>query len=450
MPTIESNKPNPTKQNPAKQNPIKDKNFKFKTFFKIISLLLLVVLTGTVMFAYSLFKDDRNTTIDVNLSSNLKKDNIITSFFTPVEKRINFVIMGVDSDSTRTDFMMVGCFNTKDKKIDLISIPRDTYVEMPEERLDILKAEERTVPPHTYLKLNEVHSYAGEDYGVSFTVKQIEELLGIELHYYIKIDLEAFRYLVDEIGGVDFYVPQRMLYSDPTQDLTIDLMEGQQILNGKNAEGLIRYRKSTDDSSPSYALGDLKRVEVQQEFLKALISQALSKDNFIKNVDAMVNTSYKYLNTNFSASEIPKYLKYAQGLSADSITTHTMPWYIKEMPDTGLSFVGTDKKLTNELIASIFYDEEDGVSSKNMIIEILNGGYTKGLAANKKVLLEEEGFSVLKTGDYTENKKNETIILVKENGMAKDIVKFFKSPTITVDDTLNDSDIVVILGIDES
>lgn len=448
MPNIESNQ-----QKNQKSKSKKNKKSSSNIILKIILLVIFVSSIGVVIFAYSLFKDNRNTTIDDAINSNLKNENVISSFFTPVEKRINFLIIGVDADSTRTDFMMVGCFNTKNKKIDLISIPRDTYVEIPDERLDILKAEKRHVPPHPYLKLNEVHSYAGEDYGVSFTVKQIEELLGIELQYYIKIDLEAFRYLVDEIGGVDFYVPQRMIYFDPTQNLKIDLKEGQQVLDGLSAEGLVRYRKASEgseDISPAYEWGDLQRVEVQQDFMKALISQVLSKDNIMKNVDAIVSTSYKYLTTNFSASEIPKYLKYAKGISADNIETHTMPWYIKDIPDTNLSFVGTDKKLTRELIASIFYDEADSISSKNMTIEILNGGYTKGLAANKKELLEEDGFTVSKTGDYPDDKKSETRILVKEDGMGKDLTKFFNNASITVDDTLDSSNIVVILGIDES
>ena len=81
--------------------------------------------------------------------------------------------------------------------------------------------------------------------------------------------------LVDAIGGVEFDVPMRMYYTDPTQDLYIDLQPGLQTLDGEHAMQLVRFRKG-------YATQDLQRTEVQRDFLQALAKQCLKVSNLSK------------------------------------------------------------------------------------------------------------------------------------------------------------------------
>ena len=88
------------------------------------------------------------------------------------------------------------------------------------------------------------------------------------------VDLKAFVEIVDLVGGVEFDVPQDMFYNDPTQDLYINLQKGQQLLDGEHAMQLVRYRK--------YDAADLKRISVQQDFLRALAKKCVSIGSLTK------------------------------------------------------------------------------------------------------------------------------------------------------------------------
>ncbi len=301
--------------------------------------------------------DGPTAAIAQQIDSNLKDNSSIGNAFEPVPLHTNFVIFGVDDDRTRTDFMMAGTFESENNVISLISMPRDTYVNMPKERRDILKKEGRWTPAEGVMKLTEVNAYAGKDLGLQFAVKQIEDILGIKIEYYALINTESFRYLVDEIGGVEFDVPQRMYYNDPEQKLYIDLQPGLQILNGADAEGLVRYRKSDANNpiSKGYARGDLGRVAVQQDFMKALISQLVAKDKIVSNAPAMLNTFLKYVDTNFSLADGLKYVRFMSKISSDKIMTYTLPG--KDDYIGGVSYFLHDSVETAKLAEKVFYSK---------------------------------------------------------------------------------------------
>jgi LCP family protein required for cell wall assembly len=204
------------------------------------------------------------------------------------------------------------------------------------------------------MKFNSVHAYAGPEYGVEFCVKQLEELFGIQIPYYVKVDLAAFRDVVDAIGGVEFDVPQRMYYKDPGQKLNIDLYPGLQTLDGEQAEGLVRYRKSDPlkPISPGYAMGDLHRVEIQQEFLKAFISQAMRKEALLKDPLALAQTVASYVKTNFTAIDAGKYLPSLLKLTSSGMYARTMPYKVVA---GNTEFVYADEAALKLLTDEIFY-----------------------------------------------------------------------------------------------
>lgn len=441
------------------------KNKKFKKLIKIFTitfvsiLAVFVVLIGAVVIAYNHFNgtDASIQAVAKAIDSNLKQGGALGDLFSNVKERTNFLILGVDGSGesgARTDFMMAGCFNSKTKRISFISIPRDTYVVMPEERRQILKNEKLWTPSDGAMKINEVAHYAGEKYGTEFAVKQVEELLNIEIEYYVKIDLDAFKYLIDEVGGVEFDVPQRMIYDDPEQKLHIDLQAGLQTLNGAQSEGVIRYRKSNSSGpkSPGYAMGDLQRVKVQQDFMKALTSQIFSSDKIMGNADALIKTAYKYLKTNVPITDVPKYLKYLTAINTDNIDTCTLPGVALDgspyyyMPD-GLAI--------SEVVDDIYYssgdDEVKEESSVGKKIQVLNGTNVKGLASSKQKMLEEKGFTVDSIGDYDGVKQSNTRIVVKKKGQGGDLQKLFEGSKIEIDKTVDSGiDILIILGTSEN
>lgn len=353
----------PRRGKAAKRGPL----FRFGVIL-VSMILVFLVLAAIVVFAYNYvtkgyLPNDTVRAIAKEIGSNIKTGGSPIDILQRVPERTNFIILGIDDDgqSSRTDMIMVGCFNSATGKLAIISIPRDTYVVMPEERREILKAQGLWTPSDGVMKVNAPYNYAGgKDLGLEFAVKQVEELLKIKIEYFALVDTEALRYIVDEIiGGVEFNVPQRMYYTDPEENLYIDLQAGLQTLNGEQAEGLLRYRKADElnPQSKSYPMGDLDRVKVQQDFIKALVSQALAKNSIISDTPKYIDMVSRYVKTNVSSTDALRYFSFARGLTAADIETYTLPGEPTTLTVRGKrdSFVMPDNVAVEELVNKIFY-----------------------------------------------------------------------------------------------
>jgi LCP family protein required for cell wall assembly len=249
----------------------------------------------------------------------------ITDTFTPVPKITSVLLIGLDDDAESgaqlADFLMVLFYDSRTGAMDLISIPRDTRVTVPDDRFELF----RWKPRSTTVKINGIINYAGNlENGTYLTVAQVDELLGISLDYYVRITLDGFRKLIDDVGGVHFDVPQRMYYTDPYQDLVIDLHPGPQRLMGRDAEGLLRYRRADqwNPLSPGYAMGDLQRVRVQQDFMVAAITQVLSSG---RNIIPLAEMALNDVKTNANPVDIVRFAPEMGRVDFSRLTTHTLP-----------------------------------------------------------------------------------------------------------------------------
>lgn len=170
------------------------------------------------------------------------------------DKSFNALLIGTDKSEMLTDAIMLVNVNKETKTIRMLSIPRDTKV-----KVDGKKR-----------KINSVYAKGGVD----LLVEQVKDLTGAPVNYYAVIKPGILAKIVDCLGGVEYTVEQDMKYTDPYQDLYIDLKAGTQILDGDKAEQYCRYR--------SYAMGDLERTKSQQKFFKALFEQKLKLKNVTK------------------------------------------------------------------------------------------------------------------------------------------------------------------------
>ena len=169
--------------------------------------------------------------------------------------KVNILIMGTDVSGLLTDVIMLAQIDTVKNTASVMSVPRDTYIKYRGYRG----------------KINGVHSTYYDKQtksGSEDAILAVKELTGMPIHHYVKFNTKAFRQCIDELGGVDFYVPRNMRYTDPAQDLYINLKKGQQHLDGDKAEQLVRFR--------NYPNGDIGRIKVQQDFMNALIEQKLN------------------------------------------------------------------------------------------------------------------------------------------------------------------------------
>ena len=110
----------------------------------------------------------------------------------------------------------------------------------------------------------------------------------IPIHYYVLLNWQGFKDVIDNIGGIDYYVENDMDYEDPYADLKIHIEHGYQHMDGEKAGQYIRFRNDE--------LGDIGRVQRQQRFLKALASEIFSVGNVIK-VPSLINSVEKYIET---------------------------------------------------------------------------------------------------------------------------------------------------------
>lgn len=272
---------------------------------------------------------------------------------------INVALLGTDEDGYRADVNILASFNTTTGELHLISIPRDTCVTLTDEMIAFLEKNNAKVPQangvYGQCKLTEVHAYAGKGNRCAFSVAMLEEILGIQMDYYVKVDLDAFKEIVDAVGGVDFYVPQNMYWDmrDHGGPL-INLQEGMQHLDGAKAEQLVRFRMG-------YAQKDLKRVEVQREFIQALLEKICSSETLLKNLNDLVKVAMDCTESNLSISDALKYVKYVKDFDPSKITSDTIPY----SQDPG-SYFYMDEEGTKELINWRIYGIEPKEGAENM------------------------------------------------------------------------------------
>ncbi len=205
-----------------------------------------------------------------------------------VSRPVNILVMGIDrvpdapegSDamfSGRSDTMLVLHVDPIDKAVNLLSVPRDTQVE---------------VPGIGITKINQANASGGP---ILAREAVSQTLNGMEIDRYLRVSTGAFRELVNLLGGVQVYVPERMHYVDNTQKLKIDLAPGWQTLNGDQAEQFARFRHDNN--------GDIGRVQRQQALIKAL-REKLTSPLVLPRVPSLIGMMQKYIDTNLSIEEM--------------------------------------------------------------------------------------------------------------------------------------------------
>lgn len=219
------------------------------------------------------------------------------------ENMYTFLVVGLDQVSNSTDTIMVGRIDTETHKIDVVSIPRDTMVNV----------SWGTKRVNTYYSSDLV---SGGN-GIDGLMKGIRDLVGFDIDCYAVVDLEAFVELVDAIGGVDYDVPIDMYYYDPSQGLNISIPAGMQHLDGETAVKVVRFRSG-------YATADIGRIGTQQDFLMSVASQMLTLGN-IPNLPTFIDIFEKYVTTNLSAANISFFARQFLMCKSEDINFHTAP-----------------------------------------------------------------------------------------------------------------------------
>jgi len=213
------------------------------------------------------------------------------------------LVVGRDRVGMNTDTIMVARMDCAAGTVDVISIPRDTLVNV----------------PWAVKKANSIYGTLGTE-GL---IDGIEALIGFKIDNYVIVNTYVFQQLIDCIGGVYFDVPIYMYYDDPGQDLHIHLSPGYQLLNGYQAEKVVRFRQNNDGTG--YPDGDLGRINTQHDFFKALARQVLSLGN-IANLPQMISIVTENTDTNLTSGNIAFYAQEFLKIPSENVNFYTMPY----------------------------------------------------------------------------------------------------------------------------
>lgn len=322
-----------------------------KIFF--IAVLITTVLCGMVAIAgvtaYHAFVYDKGeetiTKVEGNVPTEEAQDTATEEEEEPMakvqSKDKNVAVFGTDEAGRLTDVIFIAHFKSETNEVNLLSIPRDTKVEWTKEQVSVLPQKHQWVRVG---KINEMTSWGGIENIRPLTITTIERLLGVKIDNYVVVNLDAFRQIVDAIGGVEVEVKQRMKKDDYSQDLHIDLSPGVQVLDGEKAEQFVRFR--------GYPTGDLGRIEAQQDFLEAFAKKILSPE-IITKIPKILPILFTSLKTDIGLTEIPSYYPYLKDFDINQLHFSVLPGEARI--EEGLSYFFVDEEAVCTLVQELFF-----------------------------------------------------------------------------------------------
>lgn len=304
---------------------------------------------------------------------------------------INILLVGLDDVErvNRSDTLAFVTLDIDNKTIKAMSIPRDTRT---------------TIRGKGTQKINHAFAYGGVD----LLKETVVNLIGMPIHYYMVINYNNFPRIVDLLGGVDIDVPKNLRYQDRAGGLYIDIKKGWRHLDGKTALEFVRFRHD--------ALGDIGRIQRQQQFLKALLKKVYDPSN----MDRMTELTRELLSVIQSDIPISQGLQlasYLKDTSPENVFFMTMPG--KPAVIGGGSYWSPDLVATSTMLTSsenhgLFSGaSEDNTDSGNSDkaqfelflksitkpIAILNGAGVAGLGRQASSKMESLGVEVAYTGN---------------------------------------------------
>lgn len=399
-----------------------------KLILGIVAFIITFIIVSTVSGVFALMKIG---------SKSMPQSTVAAS-----NEPVNILILGTDIGNVkqvdnqadkRTDTIMVANYNPQNKTLHIVSIPRDTLINVNGKNA----------------KINAAYEIGGYPRIKS----EVENILNVNINYMVKIDYNAFDEIIDAIGGVDMKIERNMIYDDETQNLHINFKAGETVhLDGKKAEEFFRWRKNNDGSG--FANGDLDRIENQHKFISNVVDKCTSP-LMIFRMPGIMSAIGNNLETNMSSFEVLSYGIKFMGLKKDNVIMSTIAGTPKML--NGQSYLIYDKNANKNLLSSLTSSEVP-LASKNLTssesksdikIKILNGTKTGGLAAKEAEKLKNAGYTKIDTGNTEASEKS--VILSNDKDQANGIKQ--ASNINEVDkkgnkSEYNDYDVIIILGKD--
>lgn len=304
-----------------------------KTIERILKVLIAIVLLILIAGAAAFYVIVHPPVIEAGTEAEEKVERAVGVY--------NVLVVGTDKVAANTDTILVLSLDTAKDKVNVMSIPRDTMSNV-----------SRKVK-----KINAAYAVGGKG-NIDQLKTEIRYLMGFEVDNYIVVNLEAFEEIIDALGGVKIDVQRDMHYEDPYQDLYIHIEKGEQVLNGEEAIGFVRYRKG-------YAEGDLGRVKAQQQFIEALAKQVATPATVAK-LPKLSSIILENMTTDLTTGELIWFGTQALELNmSEDLAMHILPGEARTV--NGLSYYIPKKKELLELVNAHFNPYPNLITQLNVI-----------------------------------------------------------------------------------
>lgn len=261
-----------------------------------------------------------------------------TGFRYQVSRPVNILVMGLDEARDvegatpddlvgRTDTMLLVRVDPEGEVVNVMSIPRDTRVE---------------IPGYGIEKINQANFEGGAELAAQTVMHNFDN---VKIDRFVRVSTNAFKEIVDLVGGVEVLVPKEMQYEDKTQGLVIDLKPGLQNLDGDEAEQFARFRQD------SY--GDIGRVQRQQILLKAL-RKRMTNPLVLAKLPQIVKVLQDHIDTNLSAEEMLALAGFGLKLDSKDIHMVMLPGEFSDPEEYGGSYWLADRSASSDLMTTYF------------------------------------------------------------------------------------------------
>jgi len=256
--------------------------------------------------------------------------------FGPLPKNMNILVLGIDvnydkinhagnPNTGRSDALILVNINPDNFKVNILSIPRDTLVE---------------IPGYGWQKINSAYFIGGPE----LAEETVSKFLGVPVNNYMVINTRAVIKLIDLMGGVRIYVDKDMYYVDNWGGLKINLKKGWQTLNGQQAHGFIRFRQEP--------MGDLSRVQRQQGFMQTVLKQ-MATPTMLAKAPWVLAIAAENIRTNLSLKDMLYTLNFVRGMRKDDINMSVVPGSFA-VGDLNASIWAPDADALHEIVNKYF------------------------------------------------------------------------------------------------
>ncbi|MGL5511325.1 MAG: LCP family protein [Microcoleaceae cyanobacterium] len=394
--------------------PIPNKPKTLSGLWSITILLIATALVASLGAMLALFTPDKNSVVDSvidNVEIPSKQPNNIFPF--TLTRPFNILVMGVDQHTgsgnettahgRRTDTLLLVRFDTKTQTINVLSIPRDTQVEVS----NIGK-----------VKINEVYGIGGNDLLLN-TVQT--NLHNINIDRYVKVSHRTFQELVDILGGVEIFVPADMGYKDNAQKLHINLRKGWQNLDGARAEQFVRFRND--------GRGDIGRIQRQQIFLQSLWSR-LKNPDIVPKLPQLIYLIQKHIETDLVWEEMMAIANFAMPLGADKYRLVMLPgevkysrqdysgdWIIDKLGKERVMYQYFNVDPNGSEYSTAYVPNSDSLIDKKAKIAVQNASNNPAIANRLASFLAEQGFYNTYVVNTWPEVKSQTEIVVQSGDL---------------------------------